>query len=115
MPYGRPRNQAASSGSGTDASFKQPVGPDRVGESIRRNALARERLELFQGLHRLQRAVVDVRGVEARPFLERELRNRPQEFSDLLLHRYEEPYVVRVPADVGPRLEGHALIGVGTQ
>src|SRR5262249_32516852 len=63
----------------------------------------RETLELVQslhGLHRLERRVIDVRGVQAAPLLERIVRQRHEERLELLLDGYEEPDVVAIPAKV---------------
>src|SRR5262249_24996247 len=68
--------------------------------SVRRGALALEVLQALEGAGGLERQVVDAGGVQARALLERVLGDRRQELGDLLLHRHEEPDVVRVPADV---------------
>ena len=72
-------------------------------------------LQAFHGLHRLEGIVVDVRGVQAAALLERIFRQRREKRLELLLHRYEEPDVVAIPADVHPRFARCLLIRVGPE
>src|SRR5713101_5867526 len=81
-------------------------------------ARGRQALQLLQPLHsleRLERLVVDARGVEAAALLEGKLRQGQKETLELLLHRHEEPDIVRIPADVHAGLAGRPLVGISAQ
>ena len=68
-------------------------------------------LQHLQGLHGLERVVVNPGGVEARALLERILRNRYKELLEPRLDRHEQPHVVGVLADVHSGLAVHFFVG----
>ena len=84
------------------------------GRSVARMSDGLHLLQSLQSRCRFDRHIVDVRGVQTAAFLERVLRNRCKERLELLLHRYEEPDVIRIPTEIHRRVEWHHLIGIGS-